>query len=170
VIAVIVGVAHAVSVVLGGVLVPASRPAWVDSRGFVFAPVDPIVRRIAQLVRVDRTRDEVVVQRDGRSVVMRFGPEAVVEPDGTIYLRLGPVVRGLGGRLSFDAVRKVVAIEMPAPGPVTTPTPFQPTNPTVAPTTVFTPQPIVTPRPSPSGIPQPRRTPVPVVPSFPSTP
>jgi len=91
----------------------------------------------------------------------------IAEPDGTIYVRLGTVVRDLGGSASFDAVRKVVTIEMPAPSPVTTATPFNPANPSVAPTMVFTPQPVPMPRPTPSGIPQPRRTPVPVVPSYP---
>jgi hypothetical protein len=99
--------------------------------------------------------------------VVRSPLDVIVEDDGTIYVRLGTVVRDLGGSASFDAVRQVVTIEMPGPTPVATATPFNPANPSVAPTMVFTPQPVTTPRPSATGIPQPRRTPVPVVPSFP---
>lgn len=157
-----------VTVVLAGTLLPASRPAWVDSRGFVFAPLDPIVTRLAQAVQVDRRQDDIVIQRGDRTVVLRIGADTIAQPDGTVYVRLGPVVRALGGSVTFDASRKVVTIEMPQAEPVATPTPFQPSNPTVAPTTVFTPQPTVTPRPTPSGVPQPRRTPVPAVPSYPS--
>lgn len=160
--------AQVVTVLLGGVPIPTSRPAWLDARGFVFTPLDPIVVRLAQVVEIDREEGHVTLRRDDKSVVVRFGPDAIAEPDGTIYVRLGPVVRGLGGTATFDAVRKVVTIEMPQAQAVSTPTPFQPANPTVAPTTIFTPQPTVTPRPTPSGAPQPRRTPVPVVPSYPS--
>ena len=156
-----------VTVVLGGISLPSSQPAWVSRDGFVYAPIDPIVRRIAERVQVDPQGGTVTFERNGRYGVVRPPVDVIAEPDGTIYVRLGTVVRDLGGSASFDAVRKVVTIEMPAPSPVTTATPFNPANPSVAPTMVFTPQPVPTPRPTPSGIPQPRRTPVPVVPSYP---
>lgn len=155
-----------VTVVLGGIPIPASQPAWVSSDGFVFAPLDPIVRKVAQRVEFD-ARGAITLERDGRRIVVRPPEEAVREADGTVYVRLGTVVRELGGSIDFDAVRKVVTIEMPGPLPVTTATPFNPANPSVAPTIVFTPQPTTTPRPVPSGIPQPRRTPISVIPSYP---
>jgi hypothetical protein len=156
-----------VTVVLAGVPIPASHPAWVSGDGFVFAPLDPIVSSLAQRVELDAQDGAITLERDGRRIVVRPSEDAVRESDGTVYVRLGTVVRELGGSIGFDAVRKVVTIEMPDPLPVTTATPFNPANPSVAPTTVFTPQPRTTPRPTPSGIPQPRRTPVPVIPSYP---
>ena len=156
-----------VTVVLGGIPLPASQPAWVSPEGYVYAPIDPIVRRVAQRVQVDPQDLAVTIERDGKRVVLASRPDVIAESDGTIYVRLGTVVRDLGGSVSFDAVRKVVTIEMPAPLPVATATPFNPANPSVAPTMVFTPQPTTTPRPAPTAIPQPRRTPIPVIPSYP---
>lgn len=158
-----------VTVVLGGVPIPASQPAWLSADGIVFAPLDPFVRRIARSIEIDAQDGDIAIDRWGRKIVIHVGKDAIVEPDGTIYVRLARVVRGLGGSISFDAVRKVVEIEMPGPQPVSTPTPFNSLNPTVTPTTIFTPQPTVTPRPTISGVPRPRRTPVPAVPSFPLT-
>lgn len=155
-----------VTVLVGGLPVPASRPARIID-GFVVVPLDPFVRRLAQTVRIDTGQGTIVMQRNNAVVERRLGKDAFTVPDGTIYVRLAPVVRGLGGSVSFDAVRKVAAVEMPEPGPVVTPTPFDPLNPTVPPRRIFTPEPSVTPRPTLSGIPQPRRTPVSAVPSFP---
>jgi len=155
-----------VTVVLGGVAIPASPAAWVNADGVVFAPIDPIMRRIAQSIEIDPRDRAIKLERCGRTVVLRIDKDAILEPDGTTYVRLANVVRGLGGSIGFDAVRKVVTIEMPPSQPVSTPTPFNAANPTVAPTTVFTPQPVSTPRPTVTGIPEPRRTPVPAIPSF----
>jgi hypothetical protein len=156
-----------VTVVLGGMSLPSSQPAWVSPDGFVYAPIDPIVRRIAERVQIDPRDLAITFEGNGKRVVVRTPLDVIAEADGTIYVRLGTVVRDLGGSASFDAVRKVVTVEMPGPSPVATATPFNSANPSVAPTMVFTPQPLTTPRASPTGIPQPRRTPVPVVPSFP---
>ena len=155
-----------VTVLLGGAPISATRPARIVD-GYVVVPLDPFVQRVAQFVQVDRDAGKIVVERDARSLVLHVGPEAIASADGTVYVRLAPVVRGLGGTVTFDAVRKVAAIEMPQMRPLVTPTPFDPTNPSVAPRRIFTPEPTVTPRPTLSGIPQPRRTPVPAVPSFP---
>jgi hypothetical protein len=156
-----------VTVVLGGISLPSSQPAWVSPQGFVYAPIDPIVQSIAQSVQVDPRDLAVTIERNGKRAVLASPEDVVAQADGTIYVRLATVVRDLGGSASFDSVRKVVTIEMPGPAPVTSPTPFNPANPSVAPTMIFTPQPTTTPRPAPSGIPQPRRTPVLVVPSYP---
>ena len=156
-----------VTVVLGGIPLPSSQPAWISPEGFVYAPIDPIVRTVAQSVQVDPQDLAVTVERNGKRAVVRSPGDVIVEADGTVYVRLGTVVRDLGGSVSFDRVRKVVTIEMPGPSPIATQTPFNPANPSVAPTSVFTPQAVTTPRPTPSGIPQPRRTPVPVIPSYP---
>jgi len=156
-----------VTVVLGGIWLPSSQPSWLSPQGFVYAPLDPIVRTIARSVQVDPQDLTVTIERDGKRAVVRSPADVIADADGTIYVRLGTVVRELGGSARFDSVRKVVTIEMPGPSPVTSPTPFNPSNPSVAPTMVFTPQPTTTPRPTPSGIPQPRRTPIPVEPSFP---
>lgn len=156
-----------VTVVLGGISLPASQPAWLSPEGFVYAPIDPIVRTVAQSVQVDPRDLAVTFEYNGKHVVLRSPGDVIADADGTIYVRLGTVVRDLGGSINFDRVRKVVTIEMPGPSPVATPTPFNPANPSVAPTMVFTPQPVTTPRPVVSGVPQPRRTPVPVIPSYP---
>jgi len=156
-----------VTVILGGISVPSSQPAWVSREGFVYAPVDPIVRAVAQSVQVDPRDLAVTIERNGKHAMLRSPDDVIAEADGTIYVRLGTVVRDLGGSVSFDRVRKVVTIEMPGPSAVATPTPFNPANPSVPPTMVFTPQPVTTPRPTLTGIPQPRRTPIPVTPSFP---
>lgn len=156
-----------VTVVLAGISLPSSQPAWIGPDGFVYAPLDPIVRAVAQSVQVDPRDLAITLERNGRRAMVRSPGGVIAEADGTIYVRLGTVVRGLGGSVSFDRVRKVVTIQMPGPSPVETPTPFNPANPSVAPTMIFTPQPVTTPRPTPSGIPQPRRTPIPVIPSYP---
>ncbi|MGA3038738.1 MAG: hypothetical protein ABSE64_14800 [Vulcanimicrobiaceae bacterium] len=156
-----------VTIVLGGIALPSSQPAWVSPDGFVYAPIDPIVRSIAQSVQVDPRDLAVTIEGNGKRAVLASPVDVVAQADGTIYVRLGTAVRDLGGSASFDSVRKVVTIEMPGPSPVISPTPFNPANPTVAPTMVFTPQPTTTPRSTPSGVPQPRRTPVLVAPSFP---
>jgi hypothetical protein len=156
-----------VTVVLGGISLPSSQPAWISPDGYVYAPIDPIVRRLAQRVQIDPQDLAVTIERDGKRAVLASPSDVIAESDGTIYVRLGTVVRDLGGSVSFDAVRKVVTIEMPGPLPVMTATPFNPANPSVAPTMVFTPQPVTTPRQAQTGVPQPRRTPVPVIPSYP---
>ncbi|MBV8602254.1 MAG: hypothetical protein JO359_11885 [Candidatus Eremiobacteraeota bacterium] len=130
-------------------------------------PLDPFVRRLARLVRVDRGAGSILIAGDRTSIVLRFDAVAERDGDGAIYVRLAPLVRALGGEIAFDGVRKVAAVTMPQALPVTTPTPFDPSDPTVTPRRIFTPEPTVTPRPTLSGIPQPRRTPVPAVPSHP---
>ena len=155
-----------VTVLLGGEPVAASRPARIIDN-FVVVPLDPFIRRIAQSIEVDPAQGTIVVERQTNSIVLRLMRDAVRMPEGTIYVRLAQVVRGLGGSVTFDGVRKVAAVEMPQAPPIVTPTPFDPSNPSVTPRRVFTPEPTVTPRPTLTGIPQPRRTPVPVVPSFP---
>ena len=155
-----------VTVLIGGVPVPSSPPAFIRD-GIVVVPVDPIVRELAEEVTVDAARRTVAVRLGERSAVVRLSKTPPADPVDPIYVPLAPIVRGLGGTVRFDAVRKVAAVEMPPAGPVASPTPFDPANPSVAPRTIFTPQPIPTRRPSPSGHPQPRRTPIPVVPSFP---
>jgi len=154
-----------VTVLLCGVPVPASRPARVQA-AVVVVPIDPFVLRIAREVTIDPPGGWAVIRRGAREVRVRLAAGAGGDGE-TAYVPLATVVRGLGGSIVFDAVRKVAAIEMPGPGPIVTPTPYDPSNPTVPPRSIFTPEPTVTPRPTLSGIPQPRRTPLEVVPSFP---
>ena len=154
-----------VTVVFAGMPIASSEPAFLQ-RETVLAPLVPVISRIAQLVDVGAD-GTVFIERGERSVRLHLGGNAFVEPDGSVYVPLAEVVRGLGGSVRYDAVRRVAAIDMPASTVLATPTPFDQSVPTVAPTAVFTPQPRATPRPTPSGIPRPRRTPVPVVPSYP---
>ncbi|MBV8150369.1 MAG: hypothetical protein JOY59_02335 [Candidatus Eremiobacteraeota bacterium] len=157
-----------VTVLLNGVPLPASRPAVIQA-GTVMVPVDPFIRRIAREVTVDPSTGTLLVRRDDRNVRVHVGAAASEDLDA-VYVPLAGVVRGLGGSLSFDTVRKVAAVEMPGPGLVVTPTPYDSSSaPSIAPIqrSSPTPQPTPTPRPTLSGIPQPRRTPVPEVPSNP---
>lgn len=155
-----------VTVVFHGLPIAALHPAYVKD-GTVFAPLQPIVEKIARSTSVDAGGD-VTVTRGNRTARLRIGRGAYELNDGTVYVPLARVVRVLGGSVDYDPVRRVAAILMPEAGALSTPSPYDRAAPTVAPTAVFTPQPTVAPRATPSGTARPRRTPVPVVPSYPA--
>jgi hypothetical protein len=155
-----------VTVVFHGLPIAASHQAYVRD-GAVFAPLNPVVTAIARSVSVDG-RGDILVRRGDRVARLHIGRDGFQLDDGTVYVRLARVVRDLGGSVSYDPVRRVVAIVMPGRRALSTPTPYVGRAPSVAPTAVFTPQPAVTARPASSGTPRPRRTPVPVLPSYPA--
>jgi hypothetical protein len=128
--------------------------------GRVFAPVIPLLAQLADRVWFDG--DVLVVERAGRRVRVRVAPAFPDQLDGT-YVPAGPVLRALGDAVRYDAGSRSLEVRTPA-RVVASPTPFNPTMPSVAPSVVFTPQPAVTPRPAVSGSPLPRRTPLPAVP------
>lgn len=151
-----------VTVLLQGVPLVAAHPAYLNSEDVVVAPLVPIVRDVARTIDVEG--DAIRIRRGLRSVTLVIGRDAR-ESGGILYVPLARVVRALGGSVSYDPVRRVLAIEMPQSAVLSTPTPFDALAPTVQPTAVFTPAPSFTPKPTPSGIPRPRRTPIPVTPS-----
>ena len=75
------------------------------------------------------------------------------------YVPLASVLRALGLSVAYHSGRVDIRT---AYLPLTSPTPFDATQPSVAPTAVFTPVPVQTPRPVWTGSPLPRRTPLPV--------
>lgn len=151
-----------VTVLLAGRPIPSSEPACLRG-GTVMAPLIPIVSVIADSIDLgDRT---IVVRSADRSIRLIRNVQTVTAQDGSVYVPLARVVAALGGSVRYDGLRRVAIVDMPLQRPISTPTPFDPSNPSVAPSAVFTPQPSGAPRPAASGIPRPRRTPVPAVPS-----
>lgn len=143
-------------------------------------PVDPFLLRLPGTVAIVSSVDGVRISVRGLTIVVRTGRPAL-DIDGTMvpvaaapyaalgstYVPLAPIVRALGGTVTFAARSKTLAAYLGDPSPLVTMTPFDPSAPRVAPTTLFTPVPATTPRPVLTTIPRPRRTPVPVVPSRP---
>lgn len=129
--------------------------------GRVFAPVTPLLTRLADRVWFDG--DTLVFERDGRRIRVRVAPVFPGELDGT-YVPAGPVLRALGDSVRYDARSRSLEVRTRAAQSVASPTPFNPAAPSVAPSAVFTPEPAVTPRPAVTGSPLPRRTPLPEVP------
>jgi hypothetical protein len=125
--------------------------------GRVFAPVMPLLAQLADRVWFDG--DVLVVERGGRRVRVRVAPVFPGQLDGT-YVPAGPVLRALGDAVRYNGESRSLQVQTPA-RVVASPTPFDPTAPSVVPSTVFTAQPAVTPRPVVSGSPLPRRTPLP---------
>lgn len=130
------------------------RAYVVDGR--VFAPLEPVLLRLADRAWIEGST--LVVERDGRSV-------RVLLPGGSrsegAYVAVGPLIRGLGDAIAFDARRRLLEV-WTGSALVTTPTPYDAAAPTSPPRPVFTTEPVATPRPVWSGPPLPRRTPLPV--------
>lgn len=152
-----------VTIVVNGTLVPSSAPARIAA-GRVVVPLAPIVTGIATLASFEPSSRRVTIVRANRRIVV---PVAFIESDRP-FLALAPIVRALGGYAQFDRASKTLAIVLPESADITTPVPFDPRAPQVAPTTIFTPEP---PKPTPrvifTGTPIPRRTAIPVIPSQP---
>jgi len=153
-----------VAVVLNGALLPTISPARLAG-GQVFAPLDPIVDRIASRSELAPSGQDVLLERAGRRVTVPVAWTA----GGTAYVALAPVVRALGGRARYDGRSHTLLVDVPDDGPIRTPAPF--TGGSAAPVRLFAPgvAPVVTPAPGgpATGAPAPRRTPIPAVPSQP---
>jgi hypothetical protein len=149
--------AFAVAVWVDGHPVTTYRRAYI-SGGRVFAAVSPLLTQLVD--RIWFENDELVFERAGRRVRVRVGrPEEL----SSTFVPLAAVLPGLGDSLRYDKAADRVEIRT-TPAVIVSPTPYNPSAPSVEPTTVFTPAPIPTPRPVWSGSPLPRRTPLPLPP------
>lgn len=148
-----------VAVVIDGRPLAAYARAYLAG-GRVFAPVVPLFTRVAD--RFWFVDDTIVVQRDGHVVRVRLVPRFGGALNGT-YVPAGPVLRDLGATVRYEPDTHRLIVRMP-PAAVTSPTPFNPLTPSVAPSAVFTPAEPATPRPLWTGSPLPRRTALPFPP------
>ena len=172
-------IAPPVSVVINDRLVLSSRaPAIVA--GAVMVPIDPFLLRLPGAVMIAPDGNEVRISIRGEAIVVNVGRRAVqigarsipvtaapYAAFGATYVPLAPIVRALGGTATFAGRTKTLDVFLSGPVPLVTMTPYDPSAPRVAPTTLFSPVPTTTPRPVLTSIPRPRRTPVPAIPSRP---
>ncbi len=147
------------TVVVDGRPLLAYLPAYLDA-GRVYAPVDPLLLRVAD--RVWREGDVLVVERDSRRIRIPLG--AMQPGDVRLeYVAVGPALRALGDRVRYDPAAHRLLVETAAAASIGTPSPFVPGG-GAPPRQVFTPQPVATPRPVWTGPALPRRTPLPAPP------
>jgi hypothetical protein len=132
--------------------------------GRVFAPVAPLLTGLADRLWLEG--DTLVVQRGDRRIRIRLMPAPGGQFDAT-YVAAGPVLRALGASVQYEAKERRLVVALAMRETVASPTPFDPSAPSVAPTTVFTPAPSSTPRPIWTGSPYPRRTALPFPPPLP---
>lgn len=130
-------------------------------RGRVFAPVDPLLTRLAD--RLWFEGETLVVQRGLRRVRVSLAGGSAAALDGA-YVPAGPLLQRLGVATSYDAATRRLLVHDGEREIVATPTPFNATAPVVTPNEVFTPSPAATPRPVWTGSPMPRRTALPFPP------
>jgi hypothetical protein len=149
-----------VTVLIDGRPLRAYARAYV-ANGRVFAPVDPLLTRLAD--RLWFEGNTLVVQRGERRVRVPVtgGPAAAL--DGA-YVAAGPVLHDLGVAARYDAATHRLLVRAGERESVASPTPFNAAAPAVAPTAVFTSSPEPTPRPVWTGSPMPRRTALPYPP------
>jgi hypothetical protein len=131
------------------------------TNGRVFAPVDPLLTRLANRLWFDG--NTLVVQRDGRRVRIAVPGGPATALDGT-YVAAGPVLQRLGVAVHYDAAGHRLLVRAGERETVASPTPFDAAAPEVPRTDVFTPSPVPSPRPIWTGSPMPRRTALPFPP------
>jgi hypothetical protein len=136
-----------------------ARAYVVDGR--VFAPVDPLLTRLAD--RLWFEGDTLVVQRGSRRVRVPLAGGTAAALDGA-YVAAGPVLQRLGVAARYDAATHRLLVRVGEREVVASPTPFNATVPSVMPNAVFTPSSAATPRPVWTGSPMPRRTALPFPP------
>jgi hypothetical protein len=147
--------AAAVAVSIDGRPVLAYHAAYLWG-GHVYAPLRPYVTGLAYQAWYEG--DTLIIARGDRQVRIRLQPQQPGALD-SVYVPLAHVLRALGVAVTYQPHHLEVRARY---APLTSPTPFNPTLPSVAPTTVFTPLPSPTPRPVWTGSPLPRRTPLPI--------
>lgn len=126
--------------------------------GRVYAPLDPLVLRVAD--RVWFVDGGLVVERAGRRIRVPL-PPGFTEELAVGYVPVAAILRGIGERVVYDSALRQLDVRSPAGvAPAMTPTPYR-AGEQVPPRVVFTPQPVPTPRPVWTGVPLPRRTPLP---------
>ncbi len=128
------------------------------SAGRVYAPVSPLLRRLADAVWFDGSR--LVVRRAGRQLGVPLAGGSWAAPQSA-FVEIAPVLRFLGDAVRYDAQSRRLDVRTPPPAPLDSPTPYQPQPQAQAPRAVFTPSPQPTTRPVWTGSPLPRRTPLP---------
>lgn len=138
-----------VAVLLDGHPLAAYERAYLAD-GRVYAPVSPLLTRLADRLWIDGTT--LIVERGARRVRVPLLGD---------YVMIGPVLRAIGAPAQYDPATSRLTVFTPPRSVVNTPTPFDPAAPHAAPTAVFTPLEPATPRPVWSGSPLPRRTPLP---------
>jgi hypothetical protein len=149
-----------VSIVVDGRPLAAYVRAY-EFEGRVYAPVSPLLTRLAD--RVWSQGNTLVIVRGNARVRVALLHARAGPLDGD-FVAVGPVLRALGASVQYEpAVRRLI-VRVPSRAVVESPTPFNPSAPSVRPSAVFTPTLSPTPRPVWSGSPLPRRTPLPVPP------
>jgi len=146
-----------VTLTVDGRPLPAYVRAYV-SEGRVFAPVSPLLTRLAD--RVWTEGGTLVIARGGKRVRVTVGSVAPSALD-TVYVMIGPILRALDASFRYEPAARRLIVVTPRRTLVASPTPFNPAVPSVAPSAVFTPAVPATPRPVWTGTPLPRRTPLP---------
>jgi hypothetical protein len=160
-----------VTVVVDGRVVPSSQPPTIVA-GTIVAPLDPYLQNLAGSVAVDQEAGTILIARGSASVVVKIGqrlarlgladmmlPIAPYVRDGSAFIPLAAVARGLGATVSFDGRTKTLLIVLPPGEPLTTPSPYV-LVPGAASPLPFRTDPTAPPSPSITSVPQPRRTPI----------
>lgn len=129
--------------------------------GRVYAPVSPLLTRLAD--RVWSQGDTLVIQRGDVRVRVVLAPTLPGQLGGD-FVAVGPVLRALGASVRYDPAARRLIVHVPPRNAIVSPTPFNPSAPSVRPGAVFTPAESPTPRPVWNGSPLPRRTPLPAPP------
>lgn len=157
--------ATVLTVMLNGKPLRSYIPVYVRE-GRIIAPLDPYVTSV--VASIEQSGRVLLVRRADRfaQVSMPALPHPAAFP--ATLVELGPLLRTIGIRISYDKPRHTVYIETP-PTPLTTPTPFNAAVPSAPPRVVFTPSPQPTTRPVVTGTPLPRRTPLPLDTSVPQS-
>jgi hypothetical protein len=150
-----------VSIIVDGRPVAAYVRAFVVA-GRVYAPVSPLLTRLAD--RVWSVGDSLVIERGGVRVRVKIAPGVPGALDAA-FVAIAPVLRAMGASVRYESAERRLIVQVPARAILASPTPFNPSVPSVAPSAVFTAVPAVTPRPLWTGSPLPRRTPLAVPPS-----
>ncbi len=136
------------------------------SGGRIFAPVSPLLTQLADRVWLEGKT--LVIERAGRRVRVQLASVSSGDFDA-LYVAAGPVLRALGATVLYEAAARRLDVRLPAHAALSSPTPFNPAAPAIAPNPVFTPSPAPTPRPVWTGSPLPRRTPLPQPPGTSTT-
>ncbi|HEY3676599.1 MAG TPA: hypothetical protein VGK84_11465 [Candidatus Tumulicola sp.] len=151
-------------------VIPPQPPVtiWIDGRrlqqyihayvagGRVYAPVSPLLRRLADAVWWEGST--LVVRRCDRQLRVKI-PNGNWASLQTSFVPIAPMVQFLGDAVTYDARTHEVDVRTAPARPLETPTPYAPVQ--QIPQPVFTPVASPTPKPVWSGSPLPRRTPLP---------
>jgi len=105
----------------------------------------------------------LVAEREGRRVRVRLESGFHGQLDAA-YFPAGPTLRALGATVRYEPELRRLTVVLPSRDVIASPSPFDASAPSVAPSEVFTPAPAQTPHPIWTGSPLPRRTALPLPP------